>query len=69
MHNLRHLNRVTTGLSYLLQRDRVWGQPVFFTIETINTCNFRCTARKATSRITSSTGEGHVVRGFQAHHH
>jgi wyosine [tRNA(Phe)-imidazoG37] synthetase (radical SAM superfamily) len=42
MHNLRHLNRVTSGLSYLLQRDRVWGQPVFFTIETINTCNFRC---------------------------
>src|SRR5229473_2479499 len=42
MHNLRHLNRVTTGLSYLLRRDRVWGQPVFFTIETINSCNFRC---------------------------
>src|SRR6266436_3514547 len=42
MHNLRHLNRVSTGLSYLLQRDRVWGQPVFFTIETINSCNFRC---------------------------
>ena len=34
MHNLRHLNRVSTGLSYLLQRDQVWGQPVFFTIET-----------------------------------
>ncbi len=42
MHNLRHLNRVSTGLSYLLQRERVWGQPVFFTIETINSCNFRC---------------------------
>src|SRR6266849_4544857 len=42
MQNLRHLARVTTGLSYLLQRDRVWGQPVFFTIETINSCNFRC---------------------------
>lgn len=42
MQNLRHLNRVTTGLSYLLQRERVWGQPVFFTIETINSCNFRC---------------------------
>jgi len=42
MHNLRHLNRVSTGISYLLQRDRVWGQPIFFTIETINSCNFRC---------------------------
>ncbi len=42
MQNLRHLARVTTGLSYLLQRERVWGQPVFFTIETINSCNFRC---------------------------
>mgnify|MGYP001373135380 CR=1 FL=1 len=42
MQNLRHLNRVSTGISYLLQRDRVWGQPVFFTIETINSCNFRC---------------------------
>src|SRR5438132_1292544 len=42
MQNLRHLSRVTTGLSYLLRRERVWGQPVFFTIETINTCNFRC---------------------------
>ena len=42
MHNLRHLNRVSTGISYLLQRERVWGQPIFFTIETINSCNFRC---------------------------
>jgi radical SAM protein with 4Fe4S-binding SPASM domain len=42
MQNLRHLNRVSTGLSYLLRRERVWGQPVFFTIETINSCNFRC---------------------------
>src|SRR5499425_2092242 len=42
MQNLRHLNRFSTGLSYLLHRDRVWGQPVFFTIETINSCNFRC---------------------------
>lgn len=42
MHNLRHLNRLSTGLSYLLHRDRVWGQPIFFTIETINSCNFRC---------------------------
>jgi radical SAM protein with 4Fe4S-binding SPASM domain len=42
MQNLRHLNRLSTGVSYLLQRDRVWGQPVFFTIETINSCNFRC---------------------------
>jgi radical SAM protein with 4Fe4S-binding SPASM domain len=42
MQNLRHLNRVSTGISYLLQRDRVWGQPIFFTIETINSCNFRC---------------------------
>ena len=42
MQNLRHLNRVSTGISYLLQRERVWGQPVFFTIETINACNFRC---------------------------
>ena len=32
MQNLRHLNRVSTGISYLLQRERVWGQPVFFTI-------------------------------------
>ena len=42
MHNLRHLARATTGISYLLQREHVWGQPVFFTIETINSCNFRC---------------------------
>ena len=42
MQNLRHLNRISTGLSYLLHRDRVWGQPIFFTIETINSCNFRC---------------------------
>jgi radical SAM protein with 4Fe4S-binding SPASM domain len=42
MQNLQHLNRISTGLSYLLKRDRVWGQPVFFTIETINSCNFRC---------------------------
>jgi len=42
MQNLRHLARIPTGISYLLQRDRVWGQPVFFTIETINSCNFRC---------------------------
>ncbi|PWT78850.1 MAG: hypothetical protein C5B58_14650 [Acidobacteria bacterium] len=42
MHNLRHLNRISTGISYVLQRERVWGQPIFFTIETINSCNFRC---------------------------
>jgi radical SAM protein with 4Fe4S-binding SPASM domain len=42
MQNLRHLARISTGISYLLQRERVWGQPVFFTIETINSCNFRC---------------------------
>ena len=42
MQNLQHLNRISTGLSYLLKRERVWGQPVFFTIETINSCNFRC---------------------------
>jgi hypothetical protein len=38
MQNLRHLARVSTGLSYLLQRVQVWGQPVFFTVETINSC-------------------------------
>jgi radical SAM protein with 4Fe4S-binding SPASM domain len=42
MQNLRHLNRISTGISYLLQRERVWGQPIFFTIETINACNLRC---------------------------
>jgi radical SAM protein with 4Fe4S-binding SPASM domain len=42
MHNFRHLKHVSTGLSFLLKRRRVWGQPVFFTIETINSCNFRC---------------------------
>ncbi len=42
MQNIRHLLRIPTGISYLLHRDRVWGQPIFFTIETINTCNFRC---------------------------
>src|SRR6266853_940085 len=57
MHNLRHVNRVTTGLSYLLQRDRVWGQPVFFTIETINTCNFRCIY------CPQSDQENHFVNG------
>jgi len=57
MHNLRHLNRVSTGLSYLLQRDRVWGQPVFFTIETINSCNFRCVY------CPQSDQENHFVNG------
>jgi hypothetical protein len=33
------VNRVTTGLSILLQRDRVCGQPLFVTIEAINTCD------------------------------
>jgi radical SAM protein with 4Fe4S-binding SPASM domain len=42
MQNLQHLNRIPTGISYLLHREEVWGQPVFFTIETINSCNFRC---------------------------
>ena len=42
MHNVRHLMRFPTGVSYLLRRDRNWGQPIFFTIETINSCNFRC---------------------------
>ena len=42
VHNLRHLNRVTTGLSCLLHGDHVWAQPTFFTLETINTRNFRC---------------------------
>jgi radical SAM protein with 4Fe4S-binding SPASM domain len=42
MQNLKYLNQVPTGLSYLLRRERNWGQPLFFTIETINSCNFRC---------------------------
>jgi radical SAM protein with 4Fe4S-binding SPASM domain len=42
MNNLRHLARIPTGLSYLLRRSENWGQPVFFTIETVNSCNFRC---------------------------
>jgi len=42
MHNLRHVFQVSTGISYLLRRERVWGQPIFFTTETINSCNFRC---------------------------
>jgi radical SAM protein with 4Fe4S-binding SPASM domain len=42
MQNIKYLARASTGISYLLQRERVWGQPVFFTIETINSCNFRC---------------------------
>jgi len=42
MNNSRHLARIPTGLSYLLKRERNWGQPVFFTIETVNSCNFRC---------------------------
>lgn len=42
MQNFTHLNRISTGLSFLLQREHVWGQPIFFTIETINSCNFRC---------------------------
>ena len=32
MNDLRHLARIPTGLSYLLQRERNWGQPIFFTI-------------------------------------
>jgi radical SAM protein with 4Fe4S-binding SPASM domain len=42
MNNSRHLARIPTGLSYLLRREKNWGQPVFFTIETVNSCNFRC---------------------------
>lgn len=42
MNNLRYLARIPTGLSYLLKRESNWGQPVFFTIETVNSCNFRC---------------------------
>jgi radical SAM protein with 4Fe4S-binding SPASM domain len=42
MHNVRHLARIPTGISYLLGRQHMWGQPVFFTIETVNSCNFRC---------------------------
>lgn len=57
MQNLRHLNRLSTGVSYLLQRERVWGQPVFFTIETINSCNFRCVY------CPQSDQENHFVNG------
>jgi radical SAM protein with 4Fe4S-binding SPASM domain len=57
MHNLRHLNRLSTGISYLLQRERVWGQPIFFTIETINSCNFRCIY------CPQSDQENHFVNG------
>jgi radical SAM protein with 4Fe4S-binding SPASM domain len=42
MNNLRYLAQIPTGLSYLLKRENNWGQPVFFTIETVNSCNFRC---------------------------
>ncbi len=42
MNNIHHLSQIPTGLSYLLGSQKSWGQPVFFTIETINTCNFRC---------------------------
>jgi radical SAM protein with 4Fe4S-binding SPASM domain len=31
-----------TGLSYLLGRQTSWGSPLYFMIETINVCNFRC---------------------------
>ena len=68
MHNLRHLNRVTTGLSYLLQRDRVWGQPVFFTIETINTCNFRCIYRPQSDQ-TNHFVNGRGVMSFEDFKH
>jgi radical SAM protein with 4Fe4S-binding SPASM domain len=42
MQNLSYLTHVPTGLSYLLQTERSWGSPVFFTIETVNVCNLRC---------------------------
>jgi radical SAM protein with 4Fe4S-binding SPASM domain len=42
MQNTKFLTRIPTGMSYLLHREHNWGQPIFFTIETINTCNFRC---------------------------
>jgi radical SAM protein with 4Fe4S-binding SPASM domain len=57
MHNLRHLNRLSTGISYLLRRDHAWGQPIFFTIETINSCNFRCIY------CPQSDQENHFVNG------
>jgi radical SAM protein with 4Fe4S-binding SPASM domain len=57
MNNLRHLVRIPTGLSYLLKRENNWGQPVFFTIETVNSCNLRCT-------YCPQSGEGnHFING------
>ncbi len=57
MQNLRYLNHIPTGLAYLLRRERAWGQPVFFTIETINSCNFRCVY------CPQSAPESHFVNG------
>jgi radical SAM protein with 4Fe4S-binding SPASM domain len=57
MQNLHHLNRIPTGISYMLRREHVWGQPVFFTIETINSCNFRCIY------CPQSEPENHFVNG------
>jgi len=42
MQNLHALASFPAGLSYLLGTERTWGSPLFFTIETINACNFRC---------------------------
>jgi radical SAM protein with 4Fe4S-binding SPASM domain len=57
MQNIQHLDRIPTGISYLLHREHVWGQPVFFTIETINSCNFRCIY------CPQSDPENHFVNG------
>jgi sulfatase maturation enzyme AslB (radical SAM superfamily) len=31
-----------TGLAYLAASSEAWGPPLYFSIETINTCNLRC---------------------------
>jgi radical SAM protein with 4Fe4S-binding SPASM domain len=57
MHNLSYLSYLPTGLSYLLRSERAWGSPIFFTIETVNVCNFRCVY------CPQSDEEAHFVNG------
>jgi MoaA/NifB/PqqE/SkfB family radical SAM enzyme len=40
--NLRYLPSIETGISYLRGSERSRGAPIFFAIETINLCNYRC---------------------------
>jgi radical SAM protein with 4Fe4S-binding SPASM domain len=57
VQNLEYLRFLPTGLGYLFGRESTPGPPVFFTIETLNTCNLRCVY------CPQSAGSEHFVNG------